>query len=319
MDDEGLRLRDAFPPGVSVPPLLRDFRAFLATLPEGSLGGFDLQPHRLDGYWIEGGEDLYAHFALFLHLADGTALGYWLREPDTVEGAPIVLLGSEGDAQVVADGLEGLLARVALGRFEPDTPLAGMLPQPDEDGAPGEDRRPELAAWLRRRLGVQDLEALVPVRGASPDLAAWLRARADAIVAREREDAHHQALTRVLEPYRPREPWAPANFTVHVVGPHFEAWHLHRGPQPFPEAALLEAPVRAIREAQAHRQPERGAWFRALVRLEASGHARVLADYAQRPELRAAQPTAADFRAELERFPRTEAWMPKWLREQVGH
>ena len=57
---------------------------------------------RFTDYWIEDGPVLAPKFFLFAHLGDGTDIGYWLHDGNTIDNAPIVLIGSEGGLDLLA-------------------------------------------------------------------------------------------------------------------------------------------------------------------------------------------------------------------------
>ncbi|MFD1731313.1 hypothetical protein ACFSC4_09940 [Deinococcus malanensis] len=219
-----------------------------------------------------------------------------------------MLLGSEGQTEVLADDLEGLLARIALGTFEDDGPLSSFLPF-DDDGEEAQDLV-DLASWLREQLGREDLEALVGVRGSYPDLQGWLDGWQASHVQAVREEAVFIRISELLSGYRPKESWQTANFRVVVVGEHYEAWHLRHGPQPFPEASALEALIREARTARATRIPGRGAWFAATVRLSHDGSVLVLGDFANEPDFQGDVPGTEQYDADLHLFPVTPGGCP---------
>lgn len=304
-------LDQVFPVPTRPPQLLLDFLAWHASTDSALLGNFELLPSRLDDFWIEQGSDLAANFTLFVRLRDGSMVGFWYPDGPASPTAPLVLLGSEGQTEILADNLEGLLARIALGAFNSEGPLGSFLPVDSPATASG------LTDWLRTRLWREDLAALTPIRGTYPDLQGWLDAWQEEQLAAMRVDPHLNRLGELLASYFPPsdQTWRTTNFRVAMVGTRYEAWHLRAGPQPFPEAAALEEVLRDVRAARVTRLPERGAWFSVTVRLSADGLVNVVADFEGEPDFQGAPPTAEDYAADLRAFPRSPAWMPGWLAE----
>ncbi|WP_052351985.1 hypothetical protein [Deinococcus pimensis] len=306
-----------FPPPARPSPLLLDFATWHATSYADRYTTYELVPSRLDDFWIEDGSDLAGHFAPFMQLGDGSMVGHWYPHGPASVVAPIVLLGSEGQTEILADDLEGLLARIALGAFEDDGPLGSFLPfEDDEDEDEGD--APDLAAWLRARLGREDLNALVPVRGAYSDLQGWMDAWQEARLQAAREDPVLVRIGELLESYRPKEAWRTTDVHVSLVGDRYEARLPRHGPQPLPEAAALEPLLREARAARVARVPERGAWFVATVRLSHDGTARIVADFEREPDFHEGPPGAEEYAADLRAFPRSAAWTPAWLAAKLG-
>src|SRR5262245_38530761 len=104
----------AFPPGSEPPPLLIDFATWLDGRPWGSVGCFEIVGQFSDEAPIVDGGPLRESFALFGWLPEGSSFGAWLGAGDDVTSAPIVVLGSEGQHEILATSLEGLLAKIAL-------------------------------------------------------------------------------------------------------------------------------------------------------------------------------------------------------------
>jgi hypothetical protein len=156
-------LRAVFPNSIPFPPLLEEFVQWAGQFERGRLGWFEFQGQRLDDYWIENGSALADQFALFIHLPDGSMVGFW--KPDGVEDTyPVVLLGGEGAQEILGATLEAFLwnwADAALGE------AYDLMPDDnDDDDDQPEDARPLLAAWLREK-------AVVPRQAPVPDLQAF--------------------------------------------------------------------------------------------------------------------------------------------------
>ncbi len=157
------------PRGHVVPPLLRAFAEWLATLEHGSLGWFDaLATEEIPGSWDETNASRLqrAGFA-FLSLPEGSLLT--LLETG-VDGAPpaVVLLGSEGEARAVAGSLEEFLLLWSKGETDIDE-------LDDETAASG---RAAMKAWLEAR-------SVKAPTAPDFDFQAWLDGAAGGVAAPE--------------------------------------------------------------------------------------------------------------------------------------
>jgi hypothetical protein len=308
----------SFPPGTQPPALLQEFGAWLDGRPWGSLGTFDLSGSFAEWAPIVDGSGLRKRFALFLHLPDGSVGGFWYPPGAAPERAPVVGLGSEGEAAVLGETLEAFLARIARNRFDDGGTWSDFAPLEDDDAAPGDPPAlNSLIAWLQERLDGRDLEAL-----ASPPQDLSFEARMAAWNA-ERETYWVQhptmiAMAGLLEAHRPRahRPWDRTRFEVAIVGRQFEARVLRNGRHPFPEAAAIEPLLRALREEQAQAEPDLGLWSSMAFRMNAEGRILPSFDYDGRPTFGGVPALTAAARADLARFPRTLRWVPDWIRGQ---
>ncbi|HEX8417363.1 MAG TPA: hypothetical protein VF641_07135, partial [Methylobacterium sp.] len=262
------QVRRAFPPGLEPPALLRGFGAWLGGRPWGSVGCFDLSGSLSEEAPIVDGSPLRREFGLFLHLPDGGKAGFWYRPGHDPRQAPIVGLGSDGEAAVLASSLEGFLARLALKHFDDGRSWSDFAPRGDVD-----DAIPDLAGWLCDHAGLTDLERLAQ---ADPDSTEFARRMESWMLEREAFWAEHPAMTAIarhLEPHRPQDdvPWGRTWFVAAIVGDIFELRVLHRGPQPVPEAPAIEPILRALRAEQARSDPDLGLWFGADLQLGGDG------------------------------------------------
>src|SRR5258708_26649067 len=162
-------IRRSFPPGIEAPPLLLDFAAWLQGRAWGSVGCFSLVGDFTDSAPIVDGSPLRDQFALFARLPEGSVVGCWYGAGGRASKAPIVLLGSEGQHEIIATSLEGLLAKIAFQRFEQDEEWTDFTPHEDAD-----DATDELAEWLVNRLDGKDLEGLAARPAGLPDFGRWM-------------------------------------------------------------------------------------------------------------------------------------------------
>lgn len=303
-------IRRAFPPGTEAPPLLIDFAAWLEGRPWGSVGCFDLTGRFADAAPIVDGAPLRRNFALFGRLPDGSVFGAWDPVRGDVINAPIVVLGSEGQHQILAGSLEGLLARIALQRFEEEGEWTDFTPHEDVD-----DTTDELAEWLSKRLGTEDLEHLAELPAGLPDFSRWMGSWCS---DREAFWSVHPAVLKIageLMAHRPKgkNAWDRTRFEVAISGAQFQARVLRRGRQPVEEAAAIEPLLRELRDGMWRDQPDLGLWYSMRFVLYADGRILPSFDYETRPMFGEQPADLAEARADLVRAPRPARWVPAWL------
>jgi hypothetical protein len=297
-------IRGAFPPGIEAPSLLVEFADWLKGRPWGSVGCFSLQGQFSDQAPIFDGSPLRDRFSLFMRLPDGSAVGGWYGAGLDRDNPPIVGLGSEGDHELLAPSLDGLLAKLTSQQF--DKAWHDLLPNEDV-----ECQTVELAQWLAGRTAGGPPacdEGLPDFRGF---VAGW---------SREREEywANHRMMAELgwrLAPYLPKgkNAWDQTRFEVAIVGKQYQARVLARGPQPFAEAASIESLLRDLREEMRRAQPELGLWHAMKFGLYADGRVMPNFEYDVRPSIDGEPAKLSEAQADLARAPRPERWVPKWL------
>ncbi|MGY4595574.1 hypothetical protein ACVWXL_003320 [Bradyrhizobium sp. GM22.5] len=112
--------------------------------PWGSVGCFSLQGQFSDQAPIVDGSPLRDRFSLFMRLSDGSAVGGWYGAGLDRDNPPIVGLGSEGDHELLAPSLDGLLAKLTSQQF--DNAWSDLKPHDEV-----ECQTVELAQWLTGR------------------------------------------------------------------------------------------------------------------------------------------------------------------------
>jgi hypothetical protein len=303
-------VRRAFPLHIEAPRLLLDFATWLDGRPWGSVGCFDLVGQFSEQAPIVDGSLLRNDLALFLSLPEGSAVGAWCRPALGIEDAPIVVLGSEGQLEILASSLAGLLAKVALQRFEEEGEWTDFTPHEDS-----EDTTAELADWLRERFGSDNLERMAEIPSGLPDFAGWLGKWCS-----DREDywATHPVMTelaRHLTAHRPadKNPWDRTHFEIAIVGAQYQARVLRRGRQPIDEAAAIKPLLRGLRDDMCRTRPDLGLWFSMNFTLKANGSILPNFDYEARPMFGETPADLSEARADLARAPRPARWTPTWL------
>jgi hypothetical protein len=301
-------VRRAFPPGTEAPTLLLDFAAWLAGRAWGSVGCFNLVGDFPDRAPIFDGSPLREKFALFARLPEGSVVGAWYGAGQKV--APIVVLGSEGQHEILAASLEGLLAKIALRRFEEDDAWTDFVPHEDADDATG-----QLADWLGKRLGVKDLKKLAEPPTGLPDFGRWIEKW-----CRDREefwaiDPSMIELANHLAAHRPpgKNPWDRTHFEVAIAGSQYQMRVLRGGRQPVEEAAAMEPLLRGLRDDMWRAHAELGLWYSMSLTMAADGRILPFFDYETRPAIGDSLAELSEARADLLRAPRPERWVPAWL------
>jgi hypothetical protein len=303
-------IRRAFPPGIEAPPLLLDFAGWLDGRPWGSVGCFSLVGDFSDSAPIVDGSPLRDQFALFARLPEGSVVGCWYGIGGRAANAPIVVLGSEGQHEIIAATLEGLLAKIAVQRFERDEEWTDFTPHED-----AEDATDELADWLTERLGGKELEFLAGPPTGLPDFGRWM---AKWCSDREEFWAAHPTMVELahhLAAHRPagKTPWDTTRFEVAMAGSQYQVRVLRRGRQPIEEAAAIEPLLRGLRDERWRAQNNLGLWFSMYFTMSADGRILPSFDYETRPMIGETPADLAEARADLRRAPRPSRWIPAWL------
>lgn len=110
------KIESAFGQQIPFPNLLAEFETWAGQLEPGSLGFLEFLPTTLNDRWIENGSKLANRFALWLCLGDGSMVGFWrpghFADDDVL---PVILLGSEGNVEILGESLEDFLFKWANG------------------------------------------------------------------------------------------------------------------------------------------------------------------------------------------------------------
>lgn len=103
------KTESAFNPKIPMPDILLQLEWWIYEneYEYGDLGYFTLESNYMDDYWVKNGSQLADQFALWLHLPDGSDIGLWRPTHfDDDDPLPVVLIGSEGELEVLADSIE---------------------------------------------------------------------------------------------------------------------------------------------------------------------------------------------------------------------
>lgn len=301
-------IRRTVPLHLEVPPLLLDFAAWLDGRSWGTVGCFDLAGQFAEQAPIVDGSLLRNELALFFHLPEGSAVGAWCQPSMTLESAPIVVLGSEGQHEVLAPNLAGLLARIALQCFEDR--WSDFAPHED-----GDDCTAELGDWLKRRLRLDSLDSIAIAPPDSSTFAGWLDKWCE---DREEYWARHPLMVelgRRLQTYRPtgKNTWDHTSFEAAIVGSKYQVRVLRRGRQPIEQSSEIEPILRQLRDEMWRERPSLGLWQAMSFRLYADGRILPDFDYETRPLFDETLVDSAEARNDLARAPRPARWTPTWM------
>lgn len=156
--------KKGFPKEMPVPQLLIDFGEWLKKIPYGTLGYFDaLASEPMPKVFIPNTitdknaiKTICSKISIFLNLPDGSLLALWNYGG---KAPAVVLIGSEGELDNVANSLESFLIALSKGK-------TGVDDLDDEEASASRD---ELAQWLVQ----QKVKA---VSSKAPDFQEWLAA-----------------------------------------------------------------------------------------------------------------------------------------------
>lgn len=181
------RIEAEFPPGITMPPELRMLCDYLDRTGYPLSGHHKLRPEGAAlRAWFGGDSEATRQLAGFGAGADGSTLALWLYAGPDASKAPVVHLGSEGDAlMVLANDFREFLHLLGIGY--------GEIGFEDLDAPPQEPESAErLRGWLASEFGIVPPEtggALVrAAKARHPDFAAWVQ---ESVRRREAGDAAH--------------------------------------------------------------------------------------------------------------------------------
>lgn len=175
MPSRAERIEAEFPPGVKMPGELRRLCDFLDRTDYPISGCMRLRPEggALKA-WFGEGSDAWNHLAGFGSGPDGSILASWLYAARDLANAPVVHLGSEGDAlMVIADNFRCFLQLFGIGYDE-----LGFndLSQPPKEPESAE----RLRGWLMSEYGITcpatGIALVSAAQSHHPDFKRWTHA-----------------------------------------------------------------------------------------------------------------------------------------------
>lgn len=294
------------PPGLSVPPIVDAFYAWLAQREAGSLGYFSLAGDRLDDFYVEDGSRRATAFVSFLSVIDGSRIGWWRPNGESLDEAPIVLLGGEGELRALARSAEELLWKIARDETGVD------------DLADG-DSFDELRAWLEQR-GAPDRTDDAALESTTSALQRWFDEWKEARARIARTAPERVEFAKLLAGLLglPDESWERSQADLVITGKQCALYRTMIGQDPVKVPRTFESAARAFRDADARELPEAGLWFRASVSLDADGVLAVQRNYIEEPERDEIRLDDEGLRLDAERMPRSPHWTPAWLAKRLA-
>lgn len=325
-----------WPDGRTAPQLILDVASYMADKPWLSLGATRMIGDRMDDHWIENGADLWPDFGCFMRLPEGSRVAQWFRKGESGE-PPIVLIGSEGEQRIIAADLNAFLAGWALAdAVDHDTQkmMAAVAAQgtpielpsdllrdvDDEDfeGNDVPDGRPAFARFLESKIGRPLASCLKPSPDSAPFVAffdTWgERARAEM-----KANGNLQKIAQALDGDIPRgkNVWERTSFKLAAVGDRLEIGGANDPRKPLSEtqAAAVRPLIQAERMCRAEGiHAVRGLWHSAFIFLYPDGTCSIPADWSSEPKFfHGPQATAAEFKAELAKHPKSPRWVEPWM------
>ncbi len=163
-----------FPPNIKVPDLLLRLLEFQNQVEDWYSGYFELADsgHKSLFAWFADDETTASQFIHFGHNADGSLYCFWLYNGRSIDSAPIVFLGSEGqDNAVLANNLGEFFALLAEGYDELGFPH-GRLEKIETEA------NLKFREWLRKEFAITPLadaeKLIVEAQAAHPSLEKWI-------------------------------------------------------------------------------------------------------------------------------------------------
>ncbi len=233
------KIEAEFPPGVKMPPELRQLCDFLDHTDYPISGYMRLRPEgEVLKAWFGDGSDAWRQLAGFGAGPEGSMLALWLYAGTDTSSAPVVHLGSEGDRlMVLADSFLDFLALFGIGYDELGFDDLSQPPAVPESAA-------RLREWLVTEFGIRCPEtgiALVQTAQARhPDFAQWVHAAEERTITRGEpeaealrqrihgiaEDMIRDGLSRV---YKPSSSWWSMEFKIERDGDDLSITYLDYG------------------------------------------------------------------------------------------
>ena len=167
------RIEAEFPPGMVMPPRLRELCDHLDSHGYPISGYMKLRPEGQSlQAWFGPGTQAWNALAGFGAGPDGSILAFWLYEGGDISRAPVVHLGSEGSAFVLADGLDEFLRLFGVGYSELGFDDLSLSPEEPESAE-------RLRHWLQDRFGIvapsTGADIVARAQACHPGFAVWVR------------------------------------------------------------------------------------------------------------------------------------------------
>ncbi len=298
-------LRHHWPDGREMPALIAEIGAALLGEPWGAVGYIRMSGSRFNDYWIEGGADLWPQFGMFLRLPEGTQIAQWFHAGAVPGAEPIVVIGSEGQTQVIAPNLKTFFRDWAKdsGHFEMTL---------DE-----EDRTPKrVALWQAvacKMNAAVDATRDHPSGVLAPDITDFFDKYGTASRAAMTSNPIHREIAQVMAAHIPRgeETYKSYRCPIAVAGQRIEL----QGELSELETRAMIPLIRKIREERSQGiHAARGLWHSATLKISPDGFVHIPADWEAEPKFQnGPRVTRNEMDADLRRYPRSPRWRMPWM------
>jgi hypothetical protein len=315
-------IRRVLPTGVTMPAKLEKFLAWIKLQPSGSVGHIGFTGNHFDDYWIENGSNLAEKLFLFAKLGDGTTIGYWLYDGRTIDTAPIVLIGSEGELEILANSLEEFLGGLVNDSFSNHSDLSAE----SDDEEPQVDRRPQLATFLAGEFGFTvngSADYSEAAKSKHPGLQQWMDDWAAEQQRLSRADPTRRAIAEITKTRwtKLKEPWDHASIDLFVAGGTVRQ-QIHRNTkEPIAELEKLAPHILALRDAELKSMPQRGTFHFISLRIHQGGHVALMRqDHFKElgtPDVNTPEGALPGILADAKAYPRSAYWTPQWLAKLI--
>lgn len=180
MDKEDFRKN--FPPSTDIPEELVKLLEYQNEVQDYYSGSFYLGVEPFPNTTtFDGDAEAASKFVEFGRGPDGSSYAFWLYDDLSLEKAPIVFMGSEGEHWgVLANSIPEFFSLLALGEFE-----LGFSASWDEWSGPESDQEnlENFRSWLKHEFGIEPASdpgsVVEQARHKHPDLQDWLDAWAE--------------------------------------------------------------------------------------------------------------------------------------------
>jgi len=298
------------PPGVTVPPLVQDFYDWAEEREGGSIGYFNVEGDRLDDRYIEDGTRSASAFVSFVHMPDGSRVGWWRPAGESLDAAPIVLLGSEGTLGVLGRSPAEFFTKLAC----------AATSQSDLDETVEPNERAALRSWLSDRGAWIETDPDAH-REATSKLEAWFPHRSDERIAMAKQQPERIAVSAILRAViglpAAAEPWKRTFADLVLTDTQCVLFPNFVGQNPLNKPRGLEEALRALRDRDAQDLPEAGLWYRASLHLDGDGVLMLARSYLDEPRDGIVLDDEG-LRRDHARMPRSRYWLPAWLARRLG-
>ena len=145
-----------FPLDRDPPEILKKFCLWVIANEWGSVGCFELGGCFIDDAPVRDASILRNQFAFFMVLPEGSVVGLWYPTNLNLLPPPVIVIGSEGQTEVIANSLESFLAQIASNFFNDQSAWSDFGVHEDVDS-----KTDLLSDWLKTELQIKNLQSVI--------------------------------------------------------------------------------------------------------------------------------------------------------------